>query len=155
MAKKAKNNPGGKPPLYKTPEELQKKIDAYFKGKGVLENVSKASSNKKKNEQRPIYTITGLCLYLGFESRQAFYRLEDKQEFSYTIKKARMQIENVYEERLQSSNSTGAIFALKNFGWKDDQDASIDSTKHFHLTEEQRREIIENTIASVKAGYFG
>jgi len=77
---------------------------------------------KAPNQQAitvPVPTITGLVLYLGFESRQSFYDYEEKKEFSYTIKRARTLIEKEYEEMLQTGNTVGAIFALKNMGWKD------------------------------------
>jgi len=91
----------GKPPIIKSPEELQKKITAYF-----------------ANEEGK-YTITGLCLSLGFESRQSFYDYEKKKEYSYLVKRARMVIESYYEERLQCTTPAGSIFALKNMGWSD------------------------------------
>jgi hypothetical protein len=74
-----------------------------------------------KREPEPI-TITGLALYLGFESRQSFYDYEKRDGYSYIIKRARMRVENAYEHRLDSKNPTGPIFALKNMGWSDKQD---------------------------------
>jgi hypothetical protein len=65
-------------------------------------------------------------LWLGFESRQSFYDYEKEGEFSYTIKKARLRIEERYEQRLHGNSPAGAIFALKNFGWTDRQE--IDHT---------------------------
>jgi len=94
----------GRPPKYESPEQLQKKIQEY-----VDENKSTG------------LTITGLCLHLGFESRQSFYDLQKRDEFSYTIKKGRLFIENAYELKLHDKFSTGAIFALKNLGWTDQQ----------------------------------
>lgn len=91
----------GRPPMYDDPNKLEKKINDYF---------------KQEDEK---YTITGLCLFCGFESRQSFYEYENKEEFTYIIKRARMLIENMYEQRLQTNAPTGAIFALKNMGWED------------------------------------
>lgn len=65
------------------------------------------------------FTITGLCLELGFCSRQSFYDYEKREGFSYTIKKARLHIERAYEAKLSGKEVGGAIFALKNLGWKD------------------------------------
>ena len=45
----------------------------------------------------PFLSITGLALWLGFESRQSFYDYEKKDGFTYTIKRARALIENEYE----------------------------------------------------------
>jgi hypothetical protein len=112
----------GRPPMFKTPEELQDLIDDYFE-KGVTTKkvvIGKAPKNYTIEVEVP--TITGLTHYLGFESRQSFYTYEKKEEFSYTIKRARLFIEKHYEEMLQTGNTTGAIFALKNFDWKDKQE---------------------------------
>ena len=100
----------GRPPKYKTAEELQKKIDEYF---------------DELYEGRPV-TITGLILHCGFCSRQSFYRLEENEAFSYTIKRARLRITNHYESLLQGNSVAGPIFALKNLGWSDRQE--IDHT---------------------------
>lgn len=94
----------GRPPIFNSPEALQKGIDEYF----ALDN------------SQP--TISGLCYHLGFESRQSFYDYEKNEIFSYTIKRARLRIENKYEERLFGAVNAGAIFALKNFGWTDKQE---------------------------------
>ena len=98
----------GRPPKYNNTEELQEQISAFF-----------------LSDEKPV-TISGLAYFLGFESRQSFYDYEKDSEFSYTIKRARLFIENEYEKLLQSGNVTGAIFALKNFGWTDKQE--IDHT---------------------------
>ena len=118
----AEGNKGGKPPLFKSAEELQSAIDEYFQ-KGVHKKsvvVGKGANAQVIEVEVP--TITGLCHYIGFESRQAFYHLENNEVFSYTIKRARLFIEMEYEEQLQIGNTIGAIFALKNMGWKDAQE---------------------------------
>lgn len=94
----------GRPAHFESPELLSQSIELYF---------SKCEAEKKKP------TITGLAYAVGFESRQSFYDYEDKPEFSYTIKRARLFVESTYEESLRESNPAGSIFALKNFGWRD------------------------------------
>jgi len=109
----------GRPPKYNNNEELQDKITEYFeKGMRTREVVIGPATNKSI-VTIPVPTITGLALFLGFESRQSFYDYEKNKEFSYTIKKARTFIEREYEELLSTGNVTGAIFALKNMGWID------------------------------------
>jgi len=94
----------GRPPIYENAEELQKEIEKYIK------------SLKKRDKP----TISGLCFFLGFASRQSFYDLEKKNDnFSYTIKRAKLFIQQHYERQLNYNGCTGAIFALKNFGWSD------------------------------------
>jgi len=116
--KNAEGNEGGRPPFYDDPDELQKKVDEYFNN----------CPDKKKivvgdgTLEIPIYTISGLAYYLGFESRQSFYDYEEKVEFTYNIKRARLRIEMNYEQNLQFANSTGSIFALKNMEWYDRQE---------------------------------
>lgn len=101
----------GRPPEYETAEQLEQAIDAFL------------------SDPDCDFTITGLALSLGFCSRQSFYDYEEKPEFTYTIKKARLHIENAYERKLSGKEVGGAIFALKNLGWKDKSE--IDATvKH-------------------------
>jgi hypothetical protein len=111
--------PAGRPPAYKDAEELQSKIDRYF-NEGVRTKTVLVGKDKEPMDI-PVPTITGLAYYLGFESRQSFYDYEEKAEFTYTIKRARLFIEQEYEMQLSVGNTTGAIFALKNMGWIDQQ----------------------------------
>jgi hypothetical protein len=98
----------GRPLKFQSVEELQQKIDAYFK--------------KMDEEKRP-YIITGLALALD-TTRRTLLDYEEKSEFSHTIKKAKLRCENFSEESLFTSrNVTGAIFNLKNnYGWVDKQE---------------------------------
>lgn len=114
--------PAGRPPIFETPEQVQAEIDRYFTEGVTMKTViiGKAPNNYTIEVEVP--TITGLCYFLGFESRQSFYDYEAKPEFAYTIKKARLFIEKHYEEMLQTGNTTAAIFALKNFDWTDRQE---------------------------------
>lgn len=61
-------------------------------------------------------------------------------------------IENVYEELLQSGRGAGAIFALKNFGWTDKSEVSIerDSIDYSSMTDE---ELESRLIDSIKRDY--
>jgi basic membrane lipoprotein Med (substrate-binding protein (PBP1-ABC) superfamily) len=110
-------------PIYKTAEELQEKIDEYVK-------------------LHPMMTITGLCYYLGFSSRQSFYDMEKRKELTYTIKRARLMIENSYEESLRLTGKSSDIFALKNFGWKDKQDI-VQTNTNVNLNYEEYRDKLE------------
>ena len=115
-----KKNPVGRPPKYKTAEELQKKIDEYFEI-GV-KHVEVGHDHKGNPIMRAVPTITALILYCGFCDRHSFYDMEKIEKFSHTIKNARTRIECHYEELVQYGATAGAIFALKNFGWRDKQE---------------------------------
>tara|TARA_Y100001956_G_scaffold3132_1_gene3090 strand:- start:4909 stop:5316 length:408 start_codon:yes stop_codon:yes gene_type:complete len=105
----------GRPPAYKDSSEMQDRINQYFEDPPTKKHTTKEGDSIDV----PFLSITGLALWLGFESRQSFYDYEKKEEFTYTIKRARALIENEYEFMLQKGNTAGAIFALKNFGWDD------------------------------------
>lgn len=133
MQEDTKKDLGGCPPFYDTPEALQGKIDEYFKS-GLKKRTVFVGKDKEPVEVE-MPTISGLAYFLGFASRQSFYDYEKREGFSYTIKRARLFIEVDYEEQLQHGNTTGAIFALKNMGWKD-------KTEHDHTTKGEKMNVI-------------
>lgn len=111
----------GRPAKYDTAFELQEEIERYFKEGVKTKTYVLGPPNARYEVTIEVPTITGLCRFLGFESRQSFYDYEKRDGFSYTIKRARLFIEQHYEEMLQTGNIVGAIFALKNFDWTDKQ----------------------------------
>lgn len=106
----------GRPMKFSSKEELEALIDEYFNN---CPDTVTVYGKDGEEYQRKVPTINGLALYLGFCSRTSMYDYEKKDTFMYTIKKARAKMEMIYEQHLQTGNPTGAIFALKNFGWKD------------------------------------
>jgi len=101
--------PAGRPPKFKSAADFTALADAYF---------------EKQKQSDLSLTITGLCLALGTTRDVLVDYANGSQdsrdpEFSNAIKRAKMIVENSYEQRLASNNPTGAIFALKNFGWTD------------------------------------
>jgi len=126
----------GRPPIYNSPEEMAQKILEYFewiKGEETLvATEGKEGLQEWKRQPEPV-TITGLCIYLGFESRQSFYDYGDRADFSYIINKARLLVENGYEKKLSAAQVAGAIFALKNMGWKDRTESDVNLKGNIHL----------------------
>lgn len=111
----------GRPPIWTDPEAFSKAVDDYFK------------------DQEEVHTWTGLALHLGFESRQSLNDYLEKPEFFHSVKNALLRIENQYEKRMfTSKNPTGAIFALKNFGWKDKQEVETDGKVEVTVKYEKR-----------------
>lgn len=117
-------NKGGRPLKYKTVEKLEEAIDEYFKNCPDTKIIFFKTKDGVIEKEVPCPTVTGLAIHLGFESRQSFYDYEGNPKFSYTMKKARLFIEREYEKQL-STNPVGAIFALKNLGWKDKTEQNI------------------------------
>lgn len=139
----------GRPPMYKTKEEIQEKIDAYFKdceGELLLDAEGNPMLDKYGNAVRvgvrPL-TITGLALALGFNTRQSLLNYQGKEEFVDTILRAKAKIEQYAEERLfDKDGSNGAKFSLANNfeGWKEKQsieaDVNTEVTINIELSEE-------------------
>jgi len=105
--------PAGRPLKFETVKILDGKIQAYFDE--VAANAITLEDGRVIQE--PL-TITGLALALD-TTRQTLMDYEERDEFTYTVKRAKTIVENFAEKRLFGSNATGAIFALKNYGWKD------------------------------------
>ena len=96
----------GRPRAFKSVEEVEKKINAYF--------------NYCEEKEKP-YTMSGLAYYLEV-SRQTLVNYSYKDEYFDTIKKARDKVQMQLEENALSNkaNPTFTIFNLKNnFDWKD------------------------------------
>ena len=121
------SNLGGRPPMYKSKEEIQEKIDKYFEeceGK-VLEDkdgnpiLNKYGGAIVMGSKPP--TVTGLALALGFSTRQSLLNYQAQDEFLDTITRAKSRVEQYAEERLfDRDGSHGAQFSLRNNfkGWK-------------------------------------
>jgi len=76
------------------------------------------------------------------------YDYENRKEYSYTIKKARLMIENRYEQGLGSKETvTGSIFALKQFKWSDKVELDIPTS----LTIEVASAATKNKIKKIKS----
>lgn len=131
----AKKNPGGRPPTYKCKEEIEGKIEAYFKeceGEMLKNAAGEPVLNKWGNpviiNQRPP-TVTGLALALGFSTRMALLSYQGKEEFADTILRAKARIEEYTEQRLFDRDGTnGAQFSLRNNfkGWNDRTQSELD-----------------------------
>lgn len=128
-----------RPLKYKTVQELEAAIDDYF---------------ERRHGVAVPPTVAGLALWLGFEDRQSIYDYKDRPAFSCTIKKAIMRIEEFAETQLLSGegSSTGAIFWLKNHGWKDktEVDTTIKDYSLFEETVEKKAKKYENIRRSQK-----
>jgi len=116
----------GRPAKYTSVEEMQKRIDEYFANCPDTRDIYPSPGVK---QTVPDPTLTGLVLHLGFCDRAAFYDYLDKPEFRHTLKKARARIEKIYESLLKGGSCNGAIFWLKNHGWRDTQDINTTSNE--------------------------
>ena len=106
--------PVGRPPKYKTPEDMQEVIDEYF------DSVRGRDDTGRVTSFRP--TVSGIALALGM-STEAFRNYQDKDEFLATVKRAKQHVEVALEAALYGTGVAGVIFNLKNnFGMVDKQE---------------------------------
>src|SRR5690348_6148818 len=95
----------GRPPVFKTPKALAKKVDEYFiyiqgETKEKKVKISDPQTGKVKLSHEIIIlrnpepaTITGLVLFLGFASRQSLDDYAERnEEFSDIIARARVRV---------------------------------------------------------------
>ena len=109
----------GRKPTFTSAEEMQEKIDAYFKScEPELLRDGDGTPMLNKNGD-PVYiggrpmTIQGLALALGFTSRQSLLNYKAKKEFVDTVTRARLRVEQYAAERLFDRDAQrGAQFTL-------------------------------------------
>ena len=116
-----------RPLKYKTVEELQAAIDAYFtdcKGRPLLDENGVAVTDKYGEpvivDSHPP-TVTGMALALGFTGRKQLLDYQGRKTFCNTITRAKARCEEYAEQRLYDRDgANGAQFSLRcNFGWND------------------------------------
>jgi hypothetical protein len=102
--------PEGRPRLIPSPEVMQAKADEYF-------------ADCEIRVKPP--TMAGLCYWLGFADRHSISEYEKFKEFTATVKRLRLRIEQDRSENLIAKDkfTPGLIFDLKNnHGWVDKQE---------------------------------
>lgn len=121
-------NKVGRPLAFKSVEELECKVNAFFSSDDA--HVINYTDGQEQKTFAP--TISGLAVYLGVD-RKTIVNYSNKEEYFPTIKKARAKIEAHLEKRLFGNNVTGTIFNLKNnFDWKDKSEVSNTNVEMSH-----------------------
>lgn len=157
----ALGNMGGRPPAFKSPKALAKKVEQYFeyiKGEEKETKVKVTDPTTGKvtlgrqievvRNPEPA-TITGLVLFLGFASRQSLDDYAEKnEEFADIIARARTMVQYHYERRLVGRDTNGVQFALMNMGWKnrietDNTNKNLNINLNAPLTPDKIRELEE------------
>jgi len=124
--------------MYKTPDEIQVKIDEYF-----------------SRAEEDVYTMIGLALYLGFHTRQSLIDYEKKEEFIVPIGRARMRVEEFNAISLHKGNVAGAKFTLiNNFGWKEKVETPTTNTNinysKLKSVDQMTDQELEDELAEIK-----
>ncbi|MGW5074055.1 terminase small subunit [Rhodococcus sp. NPDC004095] len=126
-------NPVGRPLKYKTVEELDRAISAYFDmcDPHTQRRVVDCGINEKgetiwrdrevMTEQQP-YTVSGLARALGID-RDTLINYKKRDEYFGSIQAAYDRCHEYAESQLYGRASAGAAFSLKNnWNWRDKQE---------------------------------
>jgi hypothetical protein len=117
---------------FATAQDLIDPINAYFLSTGIDINMQVRTSRSKLQQYHPVKpssaaitsentkfdlpTLSGLAVFLGFDSLEEFENYEIRGRFPYYLKRARLHITAIYEMKLLQPSPNGAIFALKEMG---------------------------------------
>ena len=123
----------GRPKIFKSVEEVEEKINAYFK--------------YCEDKDKP-YTMSGLAYYLGIDRKTLLNYSKDEDYFP-TIKKARDRVQMQLEENalLNKGNPTFTIFNLKNnFDWKDKIETNTENFEQINKSLHNIANLINNPV---------
>lgn len=121
----------GRPPKFKTVEELDNLIESYF-------------ADCKERGEPPFFVE--LCVWLD-TTRKTLLEYEEKDEFRNSVKRAKARCEAAIEKGMLTNkfNATGSIFNLKNnYGWEDRQ--KVDNT---HSLDDETSALISRALDDV------
>jgi hypothetical protein len=134
--------PVGRPLLFESVEELDRKIDEYINS--CAPQIVKTQVKRMKadgteywaesetiRDQQPL-TVSGLAYHLGCD-RKTLLNYKERPEFFPSIERALTACEKYAESQLFiGKNANGASFALKNnYGWEDKSTHEVDGKGGF------------------------
>jgi len=145
----------------KTPEELQERIDSYFKacdtnrtdkllGDGANAIVSEVPD--------PIpYTLTDLALHIGLRGgRQSILNYQERDGFDEIIEEAKLKILSQWERRLaRVGNNSGAQFYVTNNakGYIDQKNVNVGGQPGNPIEVKVETNLSEEQLAQIEAIY--
>lgn len=145
----------GRPRKYKTPEEFLERAEEYLRScyddRGIL--------------IKPV-TITGMCNFLG-TTRERLLGYEngtleslkdgngDDESFRDAVKRVKHVCQEYAENHgFMARNPAFAIFALKNYGWKDIQTIEATTTE-IHTIDPEVRQLVSEYVRQLAAAQKG
>ena len=155
---------GGKPRIFKSPEDMEEKIISYFNSISSYEDIKKPVPTKFNKRGEPtaweqglvynnngqvarkliwfdVPTLTGLAIYLGINPATLHvYKHRKGEGYDKVINQALTVIEDVWSKRLyELGNTRGAIFNLScNFGWSDDPEEQRKKKKELSASADEQ-----------------
>ena len=143
----------GRPPHYRTPEEMQEIITDYFRS-CMTEVIDGDTGEHLGYRWTKRVSLGDLAIHLGMPLK-SFWEYSKRDAFSETVKSAKSIVENYYEKALQENrNPAGLCFILKNgFGWRDVQDVRVEPVNP--LGEQKTQEEILQEIKALPDNFDG
>ena len=128
----------------KNSKELEKRINKYFKSRLAVQygkngEVLVDEKGKPLKKQELPYTLTGLALSLGLDSREALFEFKD-EKMQKLVRMAIMKIEEYAEEKLfcKEAFSGVKLFLSVNFDrWQDRE--GDDTDEEYIIPEEAKK----------------
>ena len=125
------------------PKELRTRINAYFNSRLVEECDKNGEPLFDKNGKKIMktsapYTLTGLALALGLDSRQALFEFEDK-EMQRLVKMAVMRVEEYAEERLFSKEAFSGIKLFLSVNFERWRDSDEEEDEEYVISQEAQK----------------
>ena len=130
----------GRKYLFKTPQQLERRIDEYFKSAPI-----KVIKTNGIETERRIYTKRGLLLSVGMHEEE-FDQYFKVDGFRQVLSRAMLVVGDCYEQLLHTDKPSGAIFALKNMGWSDTKKDEVKVTVNPFIQILQKRARIQEGI---------
>lgn len=125
----------GRPRSFQTPDDLEQAADEYFKVVPQEE-----------------WTITGVWLYIGTTRQTIMEYANGKPEYTDAIKRIRAMVENSYEVSLRVKGRPADMFALKQFGWRDNIDMTVQTEVNVnHTIDEKSMSMLTDWQAHLKS----
>ena len=124
----------------KTAKELEKRINKYFQSRTsplVDKNgcaVLDEDGNAQMKSTLP-YTLTGLALSLGLDSREALFSFED-EDMRRLVKMAVLRVEEYAEEKLFSKEAFSGVKLFLSVNFERWQNNEKDTDEDYVLPEE-------------------
>lgn len=136
-------NKGGRPRVFKTPEEMQVLLDEYFEIKSghTRKMVLKNGAIVEVPDPEPV-SIAGICAYLGitYDTLSEYQKLDG---FSVSITQAKLICEEFAVNMCFKGKNKADFVLQNNFGWRNrstSENKTENTTKIVYIDKEEKAE---------------
>jgi len=141
------------------PEQVEDMIEQYFASDVAVKEITYYNQGKPITKECKLYTFPGLCLWLGFNSRDGYRAAMNNKgnPFNFALKKGYIRLQQYLEElTLHNANPAGSLFILKNMDYSDQQTINQNVTQvqkpEIHTQDKDSAKGIRKLFAEPKTG---